>query len=200
MPMAAHSKHSRIDAACARAWLAGLLLVAVSGVLIGWPLAAPGADVASARDSDLKAAYIYNFAKFTQWPETSFAEAGTPLVIGVVGDPRVVSALQKIAAGRLVNGHKVDVRELTLQQAAAGVHILFVTGLSDERLDLLAQALASPGLLGIGESERFLSAGGIIRFVVDGERLKFEINLTSAQRARITLSSQLLMLAKAVRR
>jgi hypothetical protein len=152
------------------------------------------------KDSDLKAAYIYNFAKFAEWPPGSFSGDAASLVIGVLGNQAVASALERVVAGHTVNGHKVDVRAWSATASIAGIHVLYIDGSQDAHLDALTPALSTIGLLVIGESERFLSWGGTIRFVVAGDRLRFEVNTASAQRAGLTLSSQLLMLAKTVRK
>jgi hypothetical protein len=161
---------------------------------------AQDAASASAKEQDLKAAYIYNFAKFTEWPAESFNDATGPLVIGVVGDERVAASLATLTRSRALNGHPIEVRLLSGMPLPPEVRILFIAGSQDAALPRLAGAFQATGLLTIGETESFARAGGIIRLVVDSSRLQFEIDNARAEKAGVTLSSQLLMLARKVRK
>jgi hypothetical protein len=154
------------------------------------------AEAPAAKEHELKAAYIYNFAKFTTWPATSFSSPTAPLVVGIIGNEPVATALASQVKSRTVNGHSVEVRALAANQSIADLHILYAA--DDASLASLQQALATPGLLTIGETARFAARGGIIRFVIDRNHLQFEINSASAKRLDLSLSSQLLMLARTV--
>jgi hypothetical protein len=182
--------------ALGRLGLCGIVL-ALSGS--GLLASATAADAPTLKQYELKAAYIYNFAKFTAWPPGSFTTPEDPLVIGILGNEQIASVLEKLTAARAVNGRKVEVRVISSAASTGSLHVLYVDESQDLRLDALAKSLSRTGLLSIGESERFLSAGGTIRFIVGDDRLQFEINSSAARLAGLTLSSQLLMLAKAVR-
>jgi hypothetical protein len=157
---------------------------------------AAAAEAPSVKEHELKAAYIYNFAKFTTWPATSFSGPAAPLVVGIAGNERVATALANQVRSRTVNGHSIEVRSLAANQGVADLHILYAA--DDASLASLQRAFTTPGLLTIGETERFAARGGMIRFVIDGNHLQFEINSAAAKRADLSLSSQLLMLARAV--
>jgi hypothetical protein len=150
----------------------------------------------SVKEHELKAAYIYNFAKFTTWPSASFSSPTAPLIVGIAGNEQVAAALASQVKNRTVNGHSVEVRSLAPSQGIADLHILY--GADDASLASLQQAFVTQGLLTIGDTAQFAARGGVIRFVIDGDRLQFEINSGAAKRADLTLSSQLLMLARAV--
>jgi hypothetical protein len=173
-------------------------MLALACVGLGSLHPAPADDAASAREYDLKAAYIYNFAKFTEWPRGSFSDAMSPLVIGVVGDDRVAASLTTLTRGRAVNGHPIEVKPLASPSVPPNVRILFVSGSQDAALSKLTGALQTGGLLTVGESEAFTKAGGMIRLLVDSNRLQFEIDNERAEKGGLTLSSQLLMLARKV--
>jgi hypothetical protein len=163
-------------------------------------MTAMASDGNSAKEQELKAAYIYNFAKFTTWPDSRFSSSTAPLVIGVMGSEPVATALATQVRNHSVNGRSVDVRLMTPDQDIGALHVLYIATANGETLPRLQHALPAPGLLTIGDSEKFLAAGGVIRFVIDGDRLQFQIDVTAAQRAQISLSSQLLMLARSVRK
>jgi hypothetical protein len=158
------------------------------------------AEPTSVSEYDLKAAYLYNFAKFTSWPEGSFAAAQSPMVVGVLGTERLIAALETVTRGRLVNGHVISVKAWSPQLGTAGLHVLYVESAYEAQLAKMAGPFVARGLLTVGESDAFMASGGAIRLVVDGNRLQFEISAPATERAGLTLSSQLLMLAKSVRK
>jgi len=171
----------------------GLLLLLFSLFRSG-VLASPGA----VREDELKAAYIYNFAKFTRWPGSGDAGVPNPLVIGVLGDERVAQALSALTRGRTVGGSTIEVKSFGADAVPTHVHILYVGTPDDGSPRPLPPSLFRPGRLTIGETERFIENGGIIRLLVESDRLHFEIDNGHAQKAGLVLSSQLLMLARKV--
>ena len=158
------------------------------------------AEVDSVREYDLKAAYLFNFAKFTSWPESSFAAPQSPMVVGVLGNQRFISALETVTRGRLIGGHAISVKAWSPQLGTTGLHVLYVESAYEARFARMAEALVVHGVLTVGETDAFMASGGAIRLVVEGDRLQFEISAAATERAGLTLSSQLLMLAKAIRR
>lgn len=154
------------------------------------------ADSGSAPADELTAAYIYNFAKFTRWPGVGDAGVPNPLIIGVLGDERVAESLAILTRGRTVGGSPIEVKAFGPDAIPANLHILYVSASQDASLRQLAPALFQPGRLTIGETQGFTQNGGIIRLFVESDRLQFEIDNGHAQKAGLTLSSQLLMLAR----
>jgi hypothetical protein len=152
----------------------------------------------SAREPALKAAYVYNFAKFTRWPGAGESGAPNPLVIGVLGNERVAAAITALTRGRTVGGSTIEVKSFGPHDVPATLHIVYVGESEDESLQRLAPTLFQSGRLTIGETEAFSQHGGLIRLFVEADRLRFEIDNTHAQKAGLTLSSQLLMLARKV--
>jgi hypothetical protein len=187
-------------------WLgtsARVLLRAVEIVMIaGWlawqgPRTAEGAD-AVFTEPRIKAALVYNFAKYVEWPAQVFAQTNTPLVMGVLGDRTIFEALEKTVAGRTIDGHPVTVRYLDQAPGTSECHVLFV-GASDRDREsaALAQTKAKP-VLTVGEGEDFLSQGGVVRLLMVERKLRFHINLAAARDKQLGINSQLLRLADQV--
>jgi hypothetical protein len=156
------------------------------------------AEPSAVKDYELKAAYIFNFAKFARWSSAGSTGVPNPLVIGVLGDSRVAASLAALTSGRNISGSGIEVRVLEPGAIAPDVRLLYVAASEDAVLPKLASQLFLPERLTIGESDQFRENGGIIRLVVQADRLQFEIDNSRAQKAGVTLSSQLLMLARRV--
>lgn len=148
-------------------------------------------------ETQVKAAYIYNFAKFVQWPAEAFATPQAPLVLCVPAKEGLGGALAAID-GKPVQGRELQVRRAVKPDELKSCHILFVPEADAHATpDLLRKVGALP-VLTIGEREGFATAGGGIGFVTGDERVQFEINPDAANRANLKISSQLLRLATIV--
>jgi hypothetical protein len=184
-----------------RACLAGALVAlgrAIGG--LSGPLLAGGAGVPIAKEHEVKAAFVYNFFKFVEWPSGRVQETKAPFVIGVVGKGNITTGLESTVRERDINGHPLIVKTVETPEAARTVHLLFICAAEDNRLVELLPTLAGSGVLTVGESEAFAQQGGIITFVREGETLRFVINMDSAERAGLKISAQLQKLAKTIRR
>jgi hypothetical protein len=170
----------------------GLLaaFTAVEGTL----RAGAGDDVAS--DVAVKAAFLYNFAKFTEWPALP---AATLLVLCVIGDDAVEDALTQTIRGQVIDGHGLEVRRLTRDLAPQSCHVLFVAS-SDVRLasPMLSEMRAVP-ILTVSDGSGFARTIGMIELFVEGGHMRFAVNVDAVQRAGLHLSSRLLGLARIVR-
>jgi hypothetical protein len=156
------------------------------------------AQMSSAKDYELKAAYLYNFAKFAHWSSAGATGVPNPLVIGVLGDSRVALSLSALTRNHTISGSVIEVRVLEQGPIAPEVRLAYIAGSADDAVRKLAPELFVRDRLTVGESDLFSERGGIIRLVVQGERLQFEIDNGRAQKSGITLSSQLLALARHV--
>jgi hypothetical protein len=150
-------------------------------------------------ETQIKAAFLYNFTRFVEWPEEAFAAPQEPLVIGVLGEKALTEDLRAVVAGRKINGRTIAVRDVEHPIDAVTAKVLFVSAASDARFDALQDSLAGRTVLTVGESSAFASAGGAILLVEHAGKLRFEINVTATERARIKVSSELRKLATAVR-
>jgi len=159
-------------------------------------IAAPPTRAADApsREFQLKAAYIYNFAQFIEWPERAFAKADSPLVITVLGDSPFGNALDQVTKGRAVRGHEITVRYVQQPNAVGQTHILFVAPPHSQNPAEILRGLN--GVLTIADSDSFMTAGGLIRFFSEDNKLRFEINATAAEKGGLKVSAKLLQLAK----
>ncbi len=148
--------------------------------------------------SDVKAAFLYNFTKFIDWPPQAFVGANSPFFICVAGDP-FDGALDRLVQGEVLDGRPLMVRHIKTREEARGCHIVYVP--QDEAgLDVeMINAAGHEPVLTVGESPGFINEGGMMRFVNSGGRIRFEINPDAAQRASLKVSSRLLRLAEIVR-
>lgn len=152
------------------------------------------------KEYEIKAAFLYNFAKFIEWPPQRFATETDPIVIGVLGRNPFDGEFEKIIRGRQVNGRKVVVRLMTSTDEARSAHLVFVAAGEEDRFAAMVTGLREAAVVTVGESDRFATLGGTIIFVREGDKVRFAINLVSAEQARTRISSQLLKLASEVRR
>ena len=165
------------------------------------------ADAATTGQSHLeyevKAAFLYNFAKFVEWPRTAFVTDDAPLVFCIVGRDPFDGSLEHIVDGRTANGRRIDIRDNVNFGDANMCHLAFVPQAEDERMARIVHAFHSDSggtVLTIGETDRFAQAGGMIRLIIDEGRVRFDVNIVSAERAGLKVSSQLLKLARKVER
>lgn len=153
---------------------------------------------AESASSALKAAFVYNFAKFTEWPADSLA-ASAPIVICVFGDAGVADRLVELTAGQAIGAHPMVVRQPRVDGALEDCKVVYVSGLDGKRLSTLVAALSRSTVLTIGDADGFAQRGGIVGLFVDAGRIRFMINLDSARRSRLQLSSKLLTLGTIVK-
>jgi YfiR/HmsC-like len=146
----------------------------------------------------VKAAFIYNFAKFVEWPGDAFTDSAAPLHICVLGENPFGQELMRVANGKKIGGHDLLVSNLSAAHHARDCHVLFVSSSERGRIAQVLQATGGASVLTVGEPADFLRHGGIIRFVVDEGKVRFEVNLTASEKARVKISSKLLTLARAV--
>ena len=157
--------------------------------------ARPGA---AALERRVKAAVIYTFLGYTEFPANAFTDPAAPLVIGVAGSDDMADELGRIAAGRRINGRPLAVRQVREGDSIAAVQLLFVAGADCARAArMLRHAPAVPVLL-VTECGNGLQAGSIINFKIVEERVRFDVSLDAADRNNIKLSSRLLTVANHV--
>jgi hypothetical protein len=156
---------------------------------------------ASPRSPDyvIKAAYLYNFALFVEWPPDAFVSPDAPLVIGIVGSDPFGWALQRIVDGKRINNHRIGIERVQSVQDARRCHILFVGADETARLAEFAARLGGASVLIVGEADDVIKEGGAVSFTVQDNKVAYDINLHAARRARLTISSKLLNLARIVR-
>jgi hypothetical protein len=144
---------------------------------------------------DLKAAFLFNFAKFVEWPPEVFAGTNSPIVIGILGKDVFGDTLGKIINDRKVNNRGFAFRHFDSANEATNCQILFVS--SSERNDFakIVSALHNASVLTVSEADGFLKAGGMINFLIEGKNIRFQISDEAAKKAQLKVSSKLLSLA-----
>lgn len=142
---------------------------------------------------DVKAAFIYNFAKFVQWPPETTSSA---LVVGVLGDGPLGDPLVQIVNGKTVQGRELVVRRIRNDDDLRSCDIVFVGASEERRTADIVGSLRSRPVLTVGETPHFLRDGGMIRFLIERNRVRFQIDSQNADQAGLKISSQLLSLAK----
>ena len=151
-----------------------------------------------ASEYQVKAAFLYNFAKFIEWPADGTWKEGDPLTICVVGEDPFGATLDDTVRGKTVEGHHVVIRRLRPKQSWRGCRIAFLS--SPHKEDPLTLGSSTPaGVLTVGETKGFAEQGGMINFVVEEDKVRFEVNVDAAERSGLKISSKLLSLAKIVR-
>jgi hypothetical protein len=163
------------------------------GVLVG-----TGARGEVADEYRVKAAFLYNFTKFVEWPPLAFKSPADPLVIGVLGKNPFGDALAAVVAGKTVDGRAFQVRELANAQQAAVCQIVFIGSSERKRLKLVFDAIGNAGVLTVGETDNFAAEGGIINFKIESGSVRLQINLVAARKQRLRISPKLLSLAEIV--
>lgn len=171
-----------------------LTACAALALLLLMPLPAAAQDVT---EPALKAAFIYNFAKFTEWPADVMTTAA-PLHLCVLGDPAIGDALERVVQGRTLAGHSIEVsRAESAGPPRAGCHILYVSGVTAEQAAKVVVSLRDAPVLTISDVSGFTQLGGIAQFFFKHGQLRFSVQVEAARRARLQISSRLLALATA---
>jgi hypothetical protein len=142
----------------------------------------------------VKAAFIYNFVKFVEWPPEP-GEPGDPISICVFGKDPFGSALERVVGGRNANGRPIEIRRPSGIAAAQSCQVLFVSSSESARLEAIFKSISSLSVLTVSEIGRFCERGGVIEFVVEEQRIRFRINVKAAALANLKISSKLLQLA-----
>ena len=161
------------------------------------PIALFGAD-GDISEARVKAAFLYKFAAYVDWPAEVFARPESPLVVGVAGSDGIAEELAQVVAGRTMNNRPVTVKRLRRGDPLTGVHILFVGNDDSRARDFLEQAQGKP-ILTVADGDVEGTQRSVLKFVVAESKVRFEVSLDAAQRNGVRLSAQLLAVAKQVR-
>ncbi len=178
--------------------LSKFMALAVAWVLVG--TSCLHAQQSKPTEYQVKAAYLYNFGRFVKWPPGLAADKGDSFLVCVLGRDPFGSILDSTLAGEALEGKPVVIRRIAKPQDAADCRILFVSSTEENHLKEILAAIDQAGVLTVSDIPGFSRRGGMIQFVVEGDRIRFEINLATAESAKLVLSSELLKVAAAVRR
>ena len=148
----------------------------------------------------VEAAYLYNFSRFVEWPAKGSSPQNSPFTICVLGDDPFGHALDATLAGETIGNQKVTARRISSPQMSADCQILFISSSEANRLNKIIEALNKNAVLTVSDIPQFSQRQGMIQFVMEENRIRFEVNLTATQRAGLALSSELLKVATVVRK
>lgn len=151
----------------------------------------------TAPEYQVKAAFIYNFAKFVEWPVEMLGD-GRPFVIGIVGKDPFGNLIDEAISGKSVRDKNITVKRFSKLEEAVDAHILFISASEEKRLPEMINHLSRTPVLTVSDIDRFAGQGGMVQLVMDQNRVRFAVNVAAFERARLKPSSQLLKLARIV--
>jgi len=150
-----------------------------------------------ADEYQVKAAYLLNFARFVEWPASDLP-ASSPLDIAIVGDDSFGGAMEEVLREKSANGHPIHLRHLRWNDVLSSSQIVFISASEEPHLQEILRLLGQSSVLTVSDIDRFSLRGGVIEFRMVGNRVRFDINRTSAIAAQLSISSKLLSVARAV--
>ena len=172
---------------------------AILSLVIGLSLAVSNSQAADdSLEYQVKAAFLLNFIKFTEWPASAFTDSDSPISICILGVDPFGNDLDRVIAGESVNGRKVTVQKIKRAPPPKVCQVLFLSR-AEKDVDKILPALG-PGVLTVGEGDSFIHDGGMISFIIENRRVRFDVNPTPARNAGLNLSSKLLNVARSVER
>ena len=154
------------------------------------------ADGPPPREYQLKAAFIFNFAQFVEWPGDTFSAPDAPLVIGVMGDSTMAASLEMACRGKTAGKREIVVKNLSGADAIRSAQIVFIGAAERDRLPELIRRATAESVLTVGDFDGFTAASGMVRFLTEDNRLRFEVNLDAVNAGKLRVSAQLLKLAR----
>lgn len=177
-----------------------ILLRRTITVMLWLPLASSSA-LGQQRPSEfqVEAAYLYNFGRFVEWPMKGTTAQSSTFTICVLGEDPFGQALDATLAGETIGKQRVAARRISSPQMSSDCQILFISSSEAKRLNKIIETLDKSAVLTVSDIPQFSQHRGMIQFVLEGNRIRFEVNLSATQRAGLTLSSELLKVATAVR-
>lgn len=152
------------------------------------------------REHQLKAAFIYNFAKFIDWPESSLGAAGAPFTIGIYRAEAYRHDLEATLGGKSISGHPITIQSIYSDDSLGNCRMAVIGDATAERIAHMARLCHGTGTILIGDTDQFAKDGGMIGFLIESNRIRFDVNLATARESGVSISSKLLSLARAVYR
>jgi hypothetical protein len=189
-----------------RHFLARIFIAAIASLTLlvaGKPARAESTTPVSAADADLekrvKAAYLFKFADYVEWPKESFPAAESPFTIAVLDDGQFAASLAQVTSGRTVGGRRIEVRLVKPGEALTGVQALFIDHSTLTQLGQSVERMRPKSLLIVTDAPNALAQGSVINFQIIDGKVRFEVALDNASRRGLKLSSRLLAVAQSVR-
>lgn len=155
-------------------------------------------DSTAGNEYTVKAAFLFHFSQFVEWPATTLPRASSPLTYCTIGDDPFLGALDETLKGKSLGNRALAVQHLTARDQIDGCQILFIGASEKKRLSEVAIRAERCSVLIVGESDHFTRDGGMIGFFLESNKVRFDINLEATARAKLKISSRLLLLARNV--
>src|SRR5437763_11117124 len=174
----------------------GLALLASAALFLVWPVR----GTAAVSETDVKAAFLYNCAKFVEWPKETFASESAPIQIAVIGDDEFAAKLKSLLSDKKAQGRSFEVKKLSNPQEVKNFQMVLISNSETRRLPQILDAAKKSSVLTIGETEQFLDLGGMINLFFEEAHLHFEVNADTAEKAKLVISSKFLRLAKRIKK
>ncbi len=172
----------------------------LGGIALGWALAVVLSAAEIRHESEVKAALLYNFTQFVEWPAEAFDAPDAPLVIGVLGHDPFGRALDDLVKNETVGRHRIEVVRFRDVEEAASSHLLFISASERAASGAILNRLQGRPILTVAEFESFLERGGIVQLHRGpNNKVRLRVNLAAAREASLTLSAKLLRVAETVR-
>ena len=173
-----------------------LLLLMLAAALLGGAGAGRGQSDGRVAEYRLKAAFIFRFPDYVDWPDTAFPSPDSPFTIGILGADTFAEGLLKTVSGRKVDNRPLVVRRLRRGESVAGLQVLFI-GATENAREVLGPLKGQP-VLTVTESEQAFVQGSMVNFVVVEDKVRFDVALTPAEQANLKISARLLSVARKV--
>jgi hypothetical protein len=180
-----------------RAWLCIFMYLTAFALAFAPEKIEAQSDVS--KEYQIKAAFLFHFAQFVEWPSADSTNTDDPFVIGVLGENPFGSALDEIVKGETIANRKIVVQYSRSADDLKNCQIVFVCKSENTRLPRILEKLNDKNLLSVGECEGFAQRGGVINFYLENGKLHFEINPDAAEREKLKISAQLFRLGKIVK-
>jgi hypothetical protein len=145
-------------------------------------------------DYEVKAAFLYHFTQFIEWP---LPNRNSTFLICVADDPATAAALERLTRGKWLNSHPLRVRNVSTAREAPSCRVLFVAGTARPEVQQYLQVVCASSILTVGEGPAFRELGGMIELFLQDQRIAFRLNVPAMQRAHLNPSSRLLQLGQA---
>lgn len=149
-----------------------------------------------AAEFQVKAAFLYNFTRFIDWPPTAFSSANAPFVIAIIGNDPFGDYLAQVIKSESVNNHRIIIKRYNQLKEVTDCHILFISPPATKKTKEILQLTEHRNILTVSDGDNFTNSGGIVSFYKENNKIRFEINISSAKAAQLEISSKLLTLAR----
>ena len=174
------------------------LLCCVAALLV-MSLAFPvQAQAPGVEEYKVKAAFLYSFTKFVEWPNNGVRNGRVNFALGILGDDPFGRSIHEVVKGKTYNGHPIGINKSHELEDLRNCHILFISATENERMGQHLGALKGMPTLTVSDTEGFARQGGMIRLFLENSRVRFAVNRQAIERAGLTVSSKLLVLAQIV--